>query len=137
MKSNVQRRKHTKRVNKHKTSVSAYCGLATVTYRTQMRNYTDIMALQCKDCGDRKVLKCQEQPKYDSVLFFHDRKKCMVANPDIAFSVFFGSSYCQQPLFFTTSNSLPSCWYSSVAGIFSSLFLYLRGRTLFVIPSCF
>jgi len=60
MKSNVQRRKHTKRVNKHKTSVSAYCVLATVTYRTQMRNYTDIMALQCKDCGDRKVLKCQE-----------------------------------------------------------------------------
>jgi len=45
MKSNVQRRKHTE-VKKHKTSVSAYCILATVTYKTQMRNYTDIMASQ-------------------------------------------------------------------------------------------
>jgi len=41
MKSNVQHRKH-----KHKTSVSVYCILAIVTYKTQMRNYTDIMALQ-------------------------------------------------------------------------------------------
>jgi len=48
------------RLNKHKTSVSVYCILATVTYKTQMRKYTDIMALQCKDCGDRKALKCQE-----------------------------------------------------------------------------
>jgi len=29
-----------------KTSVSVYCIIATVTYKTQMRNYTDIMALQ-------------------------------------------------------------------------------------------
>jgi len=59
MKSNVQRRKQTKRLNKHKTSVSVYCILATVTYKTQMRKYTDIMALQWPyyglDCGDRKV----------------------------------------------------------------------------------
>jgi len=60
MKSNVQRRKHAKRSNKHKTSVSVYCMLATVTYKTQMRKYTDITALQCKDCGDSKALKCQE-----------------------------------------------------------------------------
>jgi len=60
MKSNVQRRKHTKMLNKHKTSVSVYCILATVTYKTRMRKYTDIMALQYKLCGDRKVLKCQE-----------------------------------------------------------------------------
>jgi len=49
----------------------------------------------------------------------------MVANPEIAFCVFFGGSYCQQPLFFSTSNSLPSCSYFSVPGIFSRLFLYL------------
>ena len=41
----------------------------------------------------------------------------------LAFSVFFRRSYCQQPLFFCTSNSLPSCWYSSVPGNFSPLFL--------------
>jgi len=35
MKSNVQHRKHAKRLNKHKTSVSVYCILATVTYKTQ------------------------------------------------------------------------------------------------------
>jgi len=58
MKSNVQRRKHTKSLNKHKTSVSVYSILATVTYKTQMRKYTDIMTLQCKDCVDRKALKC-------------------------------------------------------------------------------
>jgi len=39
MKSNAQRRKHTKRLNKHKTSVSVYCILAIVTYKTQMRKY--------------------------------------------------------------------------------------------------
>ena len=49
----------------------------------------------------------------------------MVANPEIAFSVFFGSSYCQQPHFFSTRNSLPSCWYSSVPGIFSHCFYIL------------
>jgi len=48
------------RLNKHKTSVSVYCILATVTYKTQMRNYADIMALQCKDCGDKTTLKCKE-----------------------------------------------------------------------------
>ena len=80
------------RLNKHKTSVRAYCILATVTYKTQMRNYTDIMALQCKDRGDETTLKCKEQPKHDNILFFHDRKDCMVANPEIVFSVFFGSS---------------------------------------------
>jgi len=46
MKNNVQRRKHTKRLNKHKTSVRVYCILATVTYKTQMRKYTDTMVLQ-------------------------------------------------------------------------------------------
>jgi len=51
----------------------------------------------------------------------------MVANPEIAFSVFCGSSYCQQPLFFSINNSLPSCWHSSVPGIVSPLFLYLGG----------
>jgi len=51
------------RLNKHKTSVSVYCCiliLATVTYKAQVRNYTDIMALQCKDCGDKTALKCKE-----------------------------------------------------------------------------
>jgi len=61
----------------------------------------------------------------------------MVANPEIAFSVFFRSSYYQQPLFLSTSNSLPLCWYSSIPGIFSPLFLYLGGRTLLALPSCF
>ena len=79
-------------------SVSVYCILATVTYKTQMRNYANIMALQCKDCGEETTLKCKEYPKRDSTLFFHDRKDCTVANPEIVFSVFFGSSYCQQPL---------------------------------------
>jgi len=51
----------------------------------------------------------------------------MVANPEIIFYVFFGSGYCQQPLFFSTRNSLPSCWYSRVPGIFSPLFLCLGG----------
>jgi len=60
MKSNVQLGKLVERLNKHKISVSAYCMFATVTYKTQMRKYTDIMALQYKDCGDRKALKCQE-----------------------------------------------------------------------------
>jgi len=60
MKCNVQRRKHTKMLHKHKTSVSAYCVHVTMTYKTQIRKYTDIMALQCKDCADRNVLKCQE-----------------------------------------------------------------------------
>jgi len=50
----------------------------------------------------------------------------MVASPEIAFSVFF-RSYCQQPLFFSASNSLTSCWYFSDPGIFSPLFLYLPG----------
>jgi len=58
MKSNVQHRKHTKRFNEHKTSVSVYCIPATVTHKTQMRKYTDTMTLQCKDCVDRKALKC-------------------------------------------------------------------------------
>jgi len=36
------------RLNKHKTSVIVYCRFATMTYKTQMRNYTDIVvALQC------------------------------------------------------------------------------------------
>jgi len=59
----------------------------------------------------------------------------MVANPEIAFSVFFGSSYSQQPLFFSTSNSLPTCWHSSIPGIFSPLFSYLGGRTLLALQS--
>jgi len=48
------------RLNKHKTSVSVYCILVTVTYKTQMRNYADMMALQCKDCGGKTTLKCKE-----------------------------------------------------------------------------
>jgi len=28
--------------------------------QAKVQMYTDIMALQCQDCGDRKVLKCQE-----------------------------------------------------------------------------
>jgi len=36
MKSNVQRRKHTKGLNKRKISVSVYSILATVTYKTQI-----------------------------------------------------------------------------------------------------
>jgi len=47
------------RLNKHKTSVRVYCILAAVTYKKQMINYTDIMALQCKDCGDKTMLKCK------------------------------------------------------------------------------
>jgi len=85
------------RLNKHKTSVGVYCILATVTYKSQKRKYTDIMALQCKDCGDKTTLKCKELPKHDSILFFHDRKDCTVANPGNAISVLLGSSYCQQP----------------------------------------
>jgi len=46
------------RFNKQKTSDNAYCILTTVTYKTQMRNYTDIMALQCKYWGEKKTLKC-------------------------------------------------------------------------------
>ena len=87
-----------RRLNKHKTSVSVYCILATVTYKTQMRNYTHIMALRCKECGDATTLKCNEWPKHDSMLVFHERKDCTVVNPEIVFSEFFGSSYCQQPL---------------------------------------
>ena len=79
------------RLNKHKTSVSVYCILASVTYKTQMINYTDMIALQCKDYGDKTTLKCKELPKHDSILFFHDRKDCTVANPEIVLSVFFGS----------------------------------------------
>jgi len=45
MKKNLQHRNHTKKLNKHKTLVSVYCMLSTVTYKTQMRNYRDIMAL--------------------------------------------------------------------------------------------
>jgi len=60
MKRNEQRRKHTQNLNKHKTSVIVYCILATVTHKTQMRNHTDIMTLQCIDCGDNKTLKCKE-----------------------------------------------------------------------------
>jgi len=52
MKSNKQRRKHTQNLNKHKTSDNVYCILTTVTYKTQMRNYTDIMTLQSIQCGD-------------------------------------------------------------------------------------
>jgi len=51
------------------TSVSVYCIFATVTYKTQMRKYTDITDLQCKDCGDRKALKCQELLKHDSIAY--------------------------------------------------------------------
>jgi len=47
----------------------------------------------------------------------------MVTNPEIAFSVFFGSSCCQQPLFFSTIDSSPSCWYFSIPGIFSIVFI--------------
>jgi len=74
MNNNAQRRKHTKRLNKYNISVRGYCKLTTVTYKTQMIKYTNIMALQCKDCDERKALKCQESPKHDSILFFHDRK---------------------------------------------------------------
>jgi len=74
MKSKVQRKKHTKMLHKHKIAVSVYCIFATVTYKTQMRKYTDIMALQCKDCGDRKALKCQEFPKHGSIPFFNEIK---------------------------------------------------------------
>jgi len=44
------------RLNKHKTSVSVCCILATVTYKTQMRNYTDIMAkiVVTKQCQSAK-----------------------------------------------------------------------------------
>jgi len=59
MKSNVQRRKNRKRFNKHKISVSICCMLATVTYKTQMTNYTDIMALQCNDCDEKNNVKMQ------------------------------------------------------------------------------
>jgi len=74
MNNNAQRRKHTKKSNKHKTSVSVYCILATVTNKTEMKKYTNTMALQCEDCDERKALKCLELPKHDSILFFHDRK---------------------------------------------------------------
>ena len=33
--------------------------LATVTYKTQMTNYTDIMALQCNDCDEKNNVKMQ------------------------------------------------------------------------------
>jgi len=47
-------------LNKQKTSLSVYCILVTVTYKTQIRNYTDIMALKWKDCGDKRTLKYKE-----------------------------------------------------------------------------
>ena len=53
------------------------------------------MALQCKDCGDKKALKCKEEPKYHSTLFFRDKKYCALANSEIAFYVLFGTSYGQ------------------------------------------
>jgi len=60
----------------------------------------------------------------------------MVANPEIAFSVFFGSSYCQQPLFLSTTNSLPAHHVGIPASLVSFLlFLYLGGRILLALPS--
>jgi len=59
MKSNVHHRKHTE-VKKLKNSVGVCCILATVTDKTQMRNYTDIMSLLCKDGGEKTTLKCKE-----------------------------------------------------------------------------
>ena len=96
-----------------------------MTYKTQMRNYTDIMALQCKDCGEKTTLKCKELPKYDSIPFFHDRKYCTVANPEMSFLCFSGVATATN-LFLSTSNSLPTCWYSSIPGVFSIVFLSWR-----------
>ena len=47
------------RLNKH-NSVSVYCILAAVTYKTQMRNYTDIMAFNAKTVVKKTTLKCKE-----------------------------------------------------------------------------
>ena len=79
-------------LNKHKTRAYLYCILATVTHKVHVKNYTNILALQCKNSGDRKALKFKEEPKHDSILFFHDKKYCALANPEIAFYVPFGSS---------------------------------------------
>jgi len=120
------------------TSVSVYCIFATVTYKTQMRKYTDITDLQCKDCGDRKALKCQELLKHDSIAysFFMRENNTWLLILTLSFLCFSGVATVSN-LFFTTSNSLPSCWYSSCLGIFSPLCLYLGGRTLLAHPSCF
>ena len=80
------------RLNKHKTSVSVYCLLATVTNKTQMRKCTDIMALQCKDCGDRKALKCQEFPKYYSILFFQRESNAWLLILKLPFLYFSGEA---------------------------------------------
>jgi len=60
MKNNVQRTKHVKMLNKHKISVSVYCILPTVTYKTKKIHRYYGLAMQ--RLGDRKVLKCQEYP---------------------------------------------------------------------------
>jgi len=105
-------------------SVSVYCILATVTYKTQMRNYIDIMALQCKGCGEKTMLNAKNSPNMIAYSFFHDRKDCTVANPEIVFSVF--SVTTDSNLFLSTSSSLPTSFL---------LFLYLGGRTLLALQS--
>jgi len=110
------------RLNKHKTSVSVYCILATVTYRTQMRNYTDTMALQYKDCGEKTTLKCKEYPKHNSILFFMREKIARLLIQKLSFLCFSGVATASN-LFLSTRHSLPTCWYSSIPGIFSVVFM--------------
>ena len=55
-----------------------------------MKNHTNIRAFQCKDYGNKKTLKCKEDPKHDSMLFFHAKKYCTLANPELAFLYFLG-----------------------------------------------
>ena len=46
-----------KKLRKYKTSGYVYYKLATVTCKIHEKNYTNTMALRCKDCGDKKALK--------------------------------------------------------------------------------
>ena len=57
--------------------------------------YKNIMALQCKDCGDKKALKCKEKPKHDSKLLFNDKKYCTLSNPETPFLVLLEGIYGQ------------------------------------------
>ena len=53
-----------------------------------MKNYKNIIASQRKDYGDKKALKFKEEPRHDSLLFFHDKQYCTFASPEIAFLCF-------------------------------------------------
>jgi len=78
------------RLNKHKTSVSVYCILATVTCKTQMRNYTDIMALQCKEVVKKQGQNVKKSPNMISYSFFMTKKIARLLIQKLSFLCFSG-----------------------------------------------